>query len=227
MHGEAWNHTSEMTRLDESAPRIEPSYPGFEALYGVTGTVKVSVDVDANGKVIKSALWVSSGSPALNEAATRAIAQWKFRPATFDGKPTTGVAFIPVIFAPGHPERPWSWPKGFEHPRYNLVALDSRFTSIDTLIADVVKRSKGASPVSSGVASYNVRSEQGELIERWTFTDLHTPRAMAIRFVFSNVDGQPTVTVAALCDDQATCESRTPLLLQGPTYAKTDAPPTT
>ncbi|QWT20167.1 energy transducer TonB [Bacillus sp. NP157] len=214
-----------MPQVDMGVPRTAPSYPGFEALYGVGGTARLRARIDANGNAENVEVDQSSGSAVLDEAAMRVVRQWKFRPGHFDGKPASGTAIVPVSFRPSPLNVPRNWPAGYDHPHYNVVPLDAKFTTVDALLADVMQRSKGKAPGDSLVTTYSVRSPQGELLERWTFTDLGTPQAMAIRQVFSMVDGQPTVSVATFCDDHATCESRARFVAQGPLYATSSTAP--
>jgi len=51
----------------------------------VEGDVRVDALIEASGRV--SAMKVVSGPPLLQQAAMDALRQWKYQPATLDGKP--------------------------------------------------------------------------------------------------------------------------------------------
>lgn len=58
--------------------RVAPTYPEFAKRMRVTGVVKLSVTVDANGKVTD--VKPVSGNQMLSYAAQQAVRQWKFEP---------------------------------------------------------------------------------------------------------------------------------------------------
>lgn len=58
--------------------RVAPVYPEFAKRMRVTGMVKLSVTVDANGKVTD--VKPVSGNQMLSYAAQQAVRQWKFEP---------------------------------------------------------------------------------------------------------------------------------------------------
>jgi protein TonB len=69
-------------KLISSAP---PVYPTLAKNQHVGGDVKVDALVDASGRV--TAMKVISGPTLLHQAAMDALRQWKYQPATLDGKP--------------------------------------------------------------------------------------------------------------------------------------------
>jgi protein TonB len=68
-----------------------PRYPRRAARLGIHGTVILSVEVRADGRVESCEVETSSGSRLLDEAARRAVRDWQFR-----GGP--GVVLVPVVF---------------------------------------------------------------------------------------------------------------------------------
>jgi protein TonB len=64
---------------------VSPVYPMLAKNQHVEGDVRVDALIDANGQI--SAMKVVSGPALLQHAATEALRQWKYQPATLDGKP--------------------------------------------------------------------------------------------------------------------------------------------
>jgi protein TonB len=62
-----------------------PSYPSLAKSQRIEGAVRVDALVDANGRI--SSMKVVSGPVLLHQAAMDALHQWKYQPATLDGKP--------------------------------------------------------------------------------------------------------------------------------------------
>jgi protein TonB len=69
-------------RLISSVP---PAYPALAKAQHVAGDVRIDALIDANGRV--TTMKVVSGPSLLHQAATDALRQWKYQPATLDGKP--------------------------------------------------------------------------------------------------------------------------------------------
>ena len=61
-----------------------PAYPSLAKAQHIEGAVRVDALIEANGKV--SAMKVVSGPVLLHGAAMDALRQWKYQPATLDGK---------------------------------------------------------------------------------------------------------------------------------------------
>jgi TonB family protein len=74
-----------------------PDYPTFARSHDVKGTVMVEALVDENGNVFAADV-VKSVHKELDKAAIAAISDWKFEPATDNGKPVMKVVRIPVKF---------------------------------------------------------------------------------------------------------------------------------
>jgi TonB family protein len=64
---------------------IPPSYPALAKSQHVSGDVRVDALIDPTGRV--TTMKVVSGPTLLHQAAMDALHQWKYQPATLDGKP--------------------------------------------------------------------------------------------------------------------------------------------
>ncbi len=91
---EAW-----VERPPEPLPdNLKPSYPWRAQQRGITGTVVLRVTIDTVGEAREVAVSHSSGSLLLDRAARRAVAAWRFRPATSGGAPVLATLEVPVRF---------------------------------------------------------------------------------------------------------------------------------
>jgi TonB family protein len=75
-----------------------PTYPREAKKAGVQGTVRLEVVIGKDGKVRDVKLL--SGPPALAEAATKAVAQWRYEPSRLNGEPVEVVTEVSVNFPP-------------------------------------------------------------------------------------------------------------------------------
>lgn len=75
--------------------RVDPIYPPIAAAAHVEGDVRISVLLDAEGKVASERLL--SGPPMLQQAALAALKRWQFTPYTANGavQPVTTVLTVP------------------------------------------------------------------------------------------------------------------------------------
>jgi TonB family protein len=64
---------------------VPPVYSSLARMQHVSGDVKIDALIDANGRV--TSMKVISGPTLLQQAAMDALHQWKYKPATLDGKP--------------------------------------------------------------------------------------------------------------------------------------------
>lgn len=78
-----------------------PRYPRAALRRGESGEVLLRVQVGPDGAATAIELVRSSGSRALDRAATDAVRQWRFRPARRAGRPVAGVVQVPIAFNPG------------------------------------------------------------------------------------------------------------------------------
>lgn len=80
------------------ADRLQPPYPLSEQRAGNEGIVKVRVRIGADGRVV-SVEKLAAASDAFFEVTQRhALRQWRFRPATLDGRPVESVKVMTVRF---------------------------------------------------------------------------------------------------------------------------------
>lgn len=77
--------------------REPPIYPKILARYGFGGKVTINFVVDTDGRVINPVI-SASDNPAFEEPALEALLQWKFEPATRDGKKIKSQLQIPIVF---------------------------------------------------------------------------------------------------------------------------------
>lgn len=75
-----------------------PEYPASSRRNAEQGTVRLAVEITALGTVAGVEVARSSGHPALDEAARRAVARWRFEPAMRDGVPVSATAQIAITF---------------------------------------------------------------------------------------------------------------------------------
>ena len=69
----------------ELISKVPPLYPAMAKTQHVSGNVMVDALIDAKGRV--TTMKVVSGPTLLRQAAMDALKQWKYQPATLDGKP--------------------------------------------------------------------------------------------------------------------------------------------
>ena len=76
----------------------EPEYPFASRQRGDQGVVTVRLGVSAAGEVTEVEVVATSGYPALDDAARRAVQRWRLRPAMRDGVPVAGSIRTAVHF---------------------------------------------------------------------------------------------------------------------------------
>ena len=77
--------------------RVVPEYPELAKRARVQGSVILQVSVDEEGNVFD--VRVLSGHPLLNEAAEKAVRQWKYSPTLLNGEPVPVTASVTVAFS--------------------------------------------------------------------------------------------------------------------------------
>ena len=73
-------------------------YPKSAASRGEAGVVTVDATVNETGKVVQ--VKAIDGPVTLRTAATEAVSQWKYQPATLNGKPVTEHVIVKLAFKP-------------------------------------------------------------------------------------------------------------------------------
>ena len=85
-------------RIAEQSPA--PEYPATALRRGRSGTVVLSVQVDATGRPARVRIAQRSGTRELDRAALEAVQRWRFRPAMSNGQPVPGQVEVPIEFSP-------------------------------------------------------------------------------------------------------------------------------
>jgi protein TonB len=80
------------------AYRPEPVYPRLARRRGLQGEVIVEAEVGADGRPRRVKIKRSSGWSSLDDAAARAVQQWRFSAAQRDGRAVAATAEIPIRF---------------------------------------------------------------------------------------------------------------------------------
>jgi periplasmic protein TonB len=75
---------------------VPPAYPSLAKTQRIEGAVRIDAVVDPNGRI--SSMKVMSGPALLHQAAMDALHQWKYQPATLDGKPVPMHLTVTVQF---------------------------------------------------------------------------------------------------------------------------------
>lgn len=85
-----------------------PRYPAYAVEHNLGGRVVLIVDVSADGRVRNAVIERSEPKGIFDEAALAAVRNWKFEPATEDGKPVASQVRVPIDFQldPAVPDRP-------------------------------------------------------------------------------------------------------------------------
>ena len=81
--------------LEYATERINPIYPPAARTMRMTGTVRVELVVDEEGKV---EVENTSGPSMLQRAALDAVKRWKFKPFTREGQPVKAKGFVSFSF---------------------------------------------------------------------------------------------------------------------------------
>ena len=76
--------------------RVDPIYPQVAVTEQVQGNVQIQAQIDASGKVTSAK--VINGPVLLRGAAVNAVRQWKYSPATLNGKAISTQYAVTVIF---------------------------------------------------------------------------------------------------------------------------------
>jgi protein TonB len=75
-----------------------PVYPPMSRRRGEQGEVRLLVAVSAAGVPERIEIRHSSGYPRLDEAAARAVREWRFVPARRGDRPVAASVVVPVVF---------------------------------------------------------------------------------------------------------------------------------
>ncbi|EGQ9276120.1 energy transducer TonB [Vibrio vulnificus] len=78
---------------------VQPKYPRVAQKRGIEGTALFELWIDEQGKLTQLLLITSSGAKMLDDAARKAIQQWKFTPHTENGQKMPSRVRVPVRFS--------------------------------------------------------------------------------------------------------------------------------
>src|SRR5688500_711601 len=76
-----------LTKAPKLVESVEPAYPPLALASGLSASVTLQLDLDAEGNVTAVAVTVPAGN-GFDEAAREAALQFRFEPAEVDGKPS-------------------------------------------------------------------------------------------------------------------------------------------
>jgi protein TonB len=78
--------------------RSPPIYPLWSKRMREQGEVVLQVFLDTSGRVVRTEINRTSGSPRLDQAAQEAVQRWRCQPATKNGQPASAVALQSINF---------------------------------------------------------------------------------------------------------------------------------
>jgi len=96
----------DVTRLDDDAlhpvltHRVEAVYPELAKRARISGDIKLWIAINEKGEVQN--VRVMEGHPLLNDAAVKAVTQWRYIPAMRDGKPIPTSTTVTISFRVGN-----------------------------------------------------------------------------------------------------------------------------
>jgi TonB family protein len=93
--------------------RVRPQYPPGARQLGGQGAVEVAAVIGETGAVARPRALGETPYPSLTYAALRSLREWRFEPATLNGRPVESCFSLTVRFRPGSNESP---------PRFRSVA---------------------------------------------------------------------------------------------------------
>ena len=183
-------HVSLAATSPEPVSRTEPEYSQEAWDEGLMGTVIVLADVDPDGSAHNLRIKKSLGF-GLDEKALECVRTWRFKPATQDGRPVKGTAYLTLQFSlpAKRPDKPSNFqvtrPARLSEPSLRAVELQSP-TDLDDFFYLVAFNFKAPAvcgkiqPMAQGDTSQN--AERGYRIEtlqskcyRNLATALHDP----------------------------------------------------
>lgn len=91
-------HAADFTLPSLKDEPVPIRYPRWAVREGWEGTFMIAVEILTTGQVGRWRVMESTGYPLLDEAATEAIQQWQFHPATEKGGAIISCIQIPIHF---------------------------------------------------------------------------------------------------------------------------------
>lgn len=77
---------------------LEPPYPSSERIAGNEGSVTVRLAIGANGRVIRAEKVRATSDAFFKATQSYAVRNWRFKPATLDGRPVESSTVMTVHF---------------------------------------------------------------------------------------------------------------------------------
>jgi TonB family protein len=211
---------------DYVPPRVDPSrvvqpiYPGFDAIFGITGSTTVYVSIAPDGRVLSARVDKSSGHAELDDAAIAAMRQSTFFPARKNGYAVISAARVPVNFNP-NVSKHGMWPSSYLNPHYVLDTRAFPYPSVESAFEGLSAQSAGSNTPDGHITTFLLYNSDGSAREEWAFTDMGFSSEMAIRFVFAGTPASPEVRVSAICQDGVdVCAGKASWMLMGPSFAR-------
>ena len=97
--GAAWDEPPVPLNLDEITRALKAEYPPLLREAGITAHAQVRLSISATGEVLQVRT-LSATHPEAGQAAERAMARARFRPARTGGRPVAVEVVLPVVFSP-------------------------------------------------------------------------------------------------------------------------------
>lgn len=199
---------------------VQPIYPGFDALFGITGTTTVYLTIAPDGHVLNAYVEKSSGHNELDDAAVTAVRHSFFIPARKNGNPVKSIAHVPVNFNANYSKR-GMWPSSYLNPHYVLDRRAFPYPSVESAFEGLSAKSVGSHNSDGHLTTFKLYNRDGSAGEEWAFADMGSSHEMAIRFVFAGTSASPEVLVSAICQEGVSaCAEKTQWLLMGPSFAR-------
>jgi len=162
---------------------VLPEYPEAERKARIEGTVLLQAQVLKDGSVGEITVVEGiEGHPALEESAKDALSQWRFTPATEDGKPVDMTIQIPLAFRVDNDKKAGSDAEAGEtmpqlitesiiRPEYPEEARDAGVTGKLLLEAEVnPDGTPGKITIKEGIAGYPGFDQMAiEAVKQWKF----------------------------------------------------------
>ncbi|MGH8273684.1 MAG: energy transducer TonB [Gammaproteobacteria bacterium] len=79
---------------------VPPKYPGAAAAQHLRGSVTVGFTIEADGRTARIHILSATTRNVFNQATREAVRQWRFRPATENGKPVARTVSQTIVFNP-------------------------------------------------------------------------------------------------------------------------------
>lgn len=194
-----------------------PIYPGFEAVYGMEGTTMLLIRIGADGTPLHMNIVSTAGWRNLDQAALNAVSHWRFTPEIKNGVAVESNVKVPVQYSDTFKDRK-PWPALYRAAPFDVDEAPFPYSTVSDAVAGVA--AKVHEPVYNGRGpqyhAYVVYDENKVMRERWYFTDIFTPRAMAVRYTFAGTPDHPVTKVSALCNDANLCQYRMRWIMVGP-----------